>query len=140
MDSGGFSQFQYVQNIPQYNILYIQCCGTKCTFMKNISIRYCEKDSAPTQDDKDVQIVEEDEEDQVDQTSNDGDQDDDVDVEDDSIDRDDICRPEILYEEEGGHVDDEVKRVQTDHIVADRWTGVSNGTGDAEDVDIRHVD
>ena len=95
---------------------------------------------APAHNDKDVRIVEEGEEEQVHQTGNDGDEDDRVDVEDISTNCDHICRPEILYEEEGSHVNDEVERVETDHIVPDRRAGVADGMGDAEDVDIRHVD
>ena len=95
---------------------------------------------APAHNDKDVRIVEKYEENQVDETGPDGDQDDGVDVEDDPADRDDIRRPEILLKEEGGHVDNKVKGIEADHVVADCGTGITNWAGDAEHVDIRHVD
>ena len=87
-----------------------------------------------------VGIVEEDEEDQVDETRRDGDQDDGVDVEDDPTDGDDMGRSKILLEEEAGHVDHKVERVETHHVVPDRWAGITNWSGDAEDVDVGHVD
>ena len=82
----------------------------------------CKEDSAPAQ------------------PSYHGNEDDDVDVKDDSPDRYHICRPKILYEEEGGHANNEMKRVETDQIVSECHNNVTDGTGNAEDVDVRHVD
>ena len=109
-------------------------CGTTCNG------RDFEEDETPAHNNKDVGIVEEDEEDEIEETSSNSNPDDGVDVEDDPADGDNIRRPKILLKEEGGHVDNKVEGVETNHIVSDRGTGVANRPGNAEDVDVGHVD
>ena len=105
------------------------------SLVSNDPVMYESEDST-----EEVWIVEEYEQDQVGQAGEHRHNDDVVVVEDVPPDHDHVRVREVPLKGEGGHVDNEVEGVETNHEMPDGGGGVADRTIDAEDVGVHYVE